>query len=309
MPWLHLGMVSDDTEHAVMTVQAWVASRHEDADTAQRRFRMRLRHHLRLWLLGLPAGIGLATGKSLFKLWAFLPNSGVFSAGNGPAMRAAVLGVLIDDADELKRYIHTSTQITHTDPKAEQGVLTVALCAYYFARHEIIIVDALLEFVTHHLSDTELRGYLHSAARAVKTSQSLDDWLRQSFQRSEVSGYMYHTVPAVFYTILRYPDKPMQGLETLIKAGGDTDTTCAIAGGIWGVKYGEEMLQSCQGRLAEPKLTLMMMQHLSEQAHNTTQTRQAQAPIRFGGVLTLIRNLVFLLIVLVHGLRRLLPPY
>lgn len=309
VPWLHLGMVSDDTEHAVMTVQAWIASRHEDAETAHRRFRLRLRHHLRLWLLGLPAGIGLATGKSLFKLWAFLPNSGVFSAGNGPAMRAAVLGVLIDDVDELKRYIRTTTQITHTDPKAEQGALSVALCAYYFARHEQVVPDVLRQFVTRHLSDSELQGYLNAAAEAVSTQQSLGDWLQQTFQQTRVSGYMYHTIPAVFYAIYRYPNEPMQGLEMLINAGGDTDTTCAIAGGIWGVKYGETMLQACKGRLAEPKLTLTLLKRLSEQAHQATLTQQAQAPAHFGGVLTLMRNLIFLGIVLLHGLRRLLPPY
>ncbi len=309
IPFIHLGMVSDDTEHAVMTVQAWIASRHTDADTAHRHFRTRLRHHLRWWLLGLPAGIGMATGKSLFKLWAFLPNSGVFSAGNGPAMRASVLGVMIDEVDELKCYIRTSTQITHTDPKAEQGALTIALCAHYFAHHKEITPDNLLRFVSKHLDDAELLGYLHSVTEAVKTSQHLRDWIKNTFQKETVSGYMYHTVPAVFFVVSQHPDDPMRGLQTLIAAGGDVDTTCAIAGGIWGVKYGEELLQSCKGRLAEPKLTPAFMQALSEQAEIATQSQQAQAPKRFGGVITLIRNLIFLLIVLVHGVRRLLPPY
>lgn len=66
VPWIQGGMVSDDTEHAVMTVQAYIESQ-GDASL----FRTKLRMHLRLWLLGLPAGIGLATGRALFKLVIF----------------------------------------------------------------------------------------------------------------------------------------------------------------------------------------------------------------------------------------------
>jgi hypothetical protein len=49
---------------------------------------------LRGWLLSLPAGIGFATLRAILKLWLGFPlnRSGVYSAGNGPAMRVAVIG-------------------------------------------------------------------------------------------------------------------------------------------------------------------------------------------------------------------------
>ncbi len=128
VPLIHGGMVSDDTEHAVMTVQAFL-----QANGDCTKFRTYLRWHLRLWLLGLPAGIGMATGRALFKLWAFVPNSGVFSAGNGGAMRSAVLGVMVKDMQQLRKFVTTSTHITHTDPKAVQGSLVVALSAWFNA--------------------------------------------------------------------------------------------------------------------------------------------------------------------------------
>ncbi len=81
------GMVSDDTEHALFVAQSLL--RHPtNADAFQRR----LAWHLRWWFVGLPAGIGLATARACLKLWFGFPpaRSGVFSAGNGPAIRQAV---------------------------------------------------------------------------------------------------------------------------------------------------------------------------------------------------------------------------
>lgn len=112
IPLLHGGMVSDDTEHAVMAAQAWI-----DGAGDPEIFRRSLRGRLKWWFARLPAGIGLATLRSCLKMWLGLGRAGVYSAGNGPAMRAPVLGVLCDDLDELHRLVKISTELTHTDPK------------------------------------------------------------------------------------------------------------------------------------------------------------------------------------------------
>src|SRR5437764_6764618 len=79
------GMVSDDTEHTCMTGQALLRAP-DDAGA----FARSLAWRLRFWLLGLPAGTGRATLRAVLKLWlGFSPrHSGVWSAGNGPALRA-----------------------------------------------------------------------------------------------------------------------------------------------------------------------------------------------------------------------------
>ena len=112
------GMVSDDTAHAIMTAQALVASGGDPE-----RFGRELAGRLRLWFLSLPPGMGLATVRACLKLLIGFPHtqSGVFSAGNGPAMRAPIIGVFCaDDASDhrLRALIRVSTRITHTDPKA-----------------------------------------------------------------------------------------------------------------------------------------------------------------------------------------------
>lgn len=83
-------------------------------------FDQRLASRLKRWFMCLPAGIGMATLKSCFKLClGFSPAcSGSYSAGNGPLMRAALLGLLFGNCpDSLKTSIWHTTRITHTDPK------------------------------------------------------------------------------------------------------------------------------------------------------------------------------------------------
>ncbi len=84
------GMVSDDTEHTCMVAQAIVASGGDE-----RLFAKNLAWRMRRWFLCMPAGIGFATLRSLIKLCVGFSadRSGVFSAGNGPAMRSAIIGV------------------------------------------------------------------------------------------------------------------------------------------------------------------------------------------------------------------------
>src|ERR1700722_2528939 len=73
------GMCSDDTEHAFFVAQALLAHGND-----VHAFQKSLAWKLRFWLLGIPAGVGLATLRAVIKLWlGFSPaHSGVYSAGN-----------------------------------------------------------------------------------------------------------------------------------------------------------------------------------------------------------------------------------
>ena len=79
---LGYGMLSDDTDHSIFVAQALLQS---EGDV--RRFRTKLRWKLKLWLVSLPAGIGLGTLRSIVRMWLGFANPGVHSAGNGAAMR------------------------------------------------------------------------------------------------------------------------------------------------------------------------------------------------------------------------------
>lgn len=115
------GMVSDDTEHTCMVAQSLIESAGDDA-----RFLGALARRLRWWLLALPAGTGLATLRAGVKLLIGVPPaaSGVWSAGNGAAMRAPVIGAAYGhDRERLIRLVRASTRLTHRDPRAEHGAL------------------------------------------------------------------------------------------------------------------------------------------------------------------------------------------
>ncbi len=73
-----------------------------------------------------------ATLRACLKLaWGFGPGrAGCYSAGNGPAMRSAVIGVWFRaDLASIQTFVRSCARLTHTDPKAEYGALAVALAA------------------------------------------------------------------------------------------------------------------------------------------------------------------------------------
>src|SRR5262249_39504511 len=156
------GLVSDDTEHTCLVARALIESA-GDPD----RFIRRLARHLRWWLLGLPAGIGRATLQATLRLWiGFSPaRSGVYSAGNGPAMRSAILGAAIDDRAGLRELGSLSSRLTNTDAKAEYGALAIALAAWLVRQSPFVEGSRYLETV---------RAALPADAPAVELLALLD---------------------------------------------------------------------------------------------------------------------------------------
>ena len=81
---------------------------------------------------------------------------------------------------------------------------------------------------------------MHSVKRWIENPQSLDDLAHKLEIPHKISGYSLHTGPMVIATVLCYLNEPANGLEALLRCGGDTDTTCAIAGGLLGTYHGPE---------------------------------------------------------------------
>jgi ADP-ribosylglycohydrolase len=186
------GMISDDTEHTCMVGQALLR-----APRDQERFARSLAWRLRLWLLGLPAGAGRATLRAGLKLWLGFPaaRSGVNSAGNGPAMRAALLGVCVgDDPERLRAYVRVSTRLTHTDPRAERGALLVALAARRGASrgpgewHADAVLAALREELGE--GDAELSGILNKLGTCLGRGASAEELATAVGPTWGVTGYI-----------------------------------------------------------------------------------------------------------------------
>jgi ADP-ribosylglycohydrolase len=306
------GMCSDDTEHTIMTAQSIISSGGD-----LNKFSKILAWKLRFWLLGLPAGIGFATLKSILKLWVgFSPGkSGVFSAGNGPAMRAPIVGVCFgDDIDILKNFVQANTKITHNDPKAEYGSLAVALAAHMAGASESDI-DPLDYFnrLDTALKNKEAKEFLElmrTVITSVVNNESTMDLVCNIGQKKGISGYIYHTVPAVIHCWLKNQDNFKDAVIEIIRCGGDTDTTASILGGIIGARVSK---QGIPGKwikeLCEYPRNTAWIESLGERLYNVMAGKKKKKSLKVNVVLTLIRNLVFLVTVLFHGIRRLFPPY
>ncbi len=303
------GMVSDDTEHTCMVAQALTASG-GDVELFQRNLGWRFR----FWLLGLPAGVGFATLRSIIRLWVGISpgRSGVYSAGNGPAMRAAILGAAVDDLELLRELVGVSSRITHTNPKAEYGALAVALAASMVRNSGKVAPEVYLDQLRSWLGSEghELIILLENAADAANKG-----WTTKSFAESlglakGVSGYVYHTVPVSLHAWFVNQNDFRAAVTGVIRCGGDTDTTAAIVGGIVGTAVGKEGIPpDWLNHLAEWPRSVSWMEKLGSQLDSSIRNGGASAPVRLPVWGLLLRNLFFLMIVLLHGVRRLLPPY
>lgn len=303
------GMVSDDTEHACMAAQSLIAAG-GDVDS----FRRQLARRFRFWLLGLPSGIGMATLRSILRLWiGFRPEkSGVFSAGNGPAMRAAVIGAAIDDPTLLRALIRASSRITHTDPKAELGAFAVALAAQMARQKATVSGHDFLDQLKLLLAPeaAELVSLIHDVVNSVEGGQSTLAFAESLGLSKGVSGYIYHSVPIALHAWLSNQGDFRSAVSAAIKCGGDADSTGAIVGGIVGASVGKNGIPlEWLNRLFEWPRSIDWMERLAAQLDGSVQSGTVDRPVKLPICGLLVRNLFFLLVVLCHGFRRLLPPY
>lgn len=308
------GMTSDDTEHTCMLAQSLIAAGHGDLTTLEKKFGANFAWRLRFWLLGLPAGIGFATLRAIIKLWAgFRPrSSGVYSAGNGPAMRAALIGVCFgNDPARLRTLVRAQTRITHSDPKAEYGALAVALAAHTAAARETEISPGeFAGLLAQHIDDAEFNGLLRKVVDSLSRGESAESFAASIGCRNGVTGYMYHTLPCVLHVWLAHQSDYRAAVTTMIRLGGDSDTTAAIVGAIAGARAGKAGIPAeWIDTLAEWPRTVAWMEVLAGRLAQCCREQRCGRGVWINPVPLLLRNAIFMLIVLMHGFRRLLPPY
>ncbi len=312
------GMVSDDTEHAVLTADALIASGGEP-----RAFSRHLARGLLRWFWSLPPGVGWATLRACGRLAVGVApeQSGVWSAGNGPAMRATVIGAFCayrfgpERDDDLRALVHMATRITHTDAKAEWGALAVACAARLSALRRMtgpaLLADLARCLPPNDADAQELFSLVTRAADSASGGETTVDFARDALGlRDRVGGYMYHTVPAALHAALRYPNDLRAAVEGVIACGGDTDTTGAITGGIVGAGVGlDGVPASWRAGLRDWPVSAARIEETGARLARVAATATPEATTAPLLVLLWLRNQFFLCVVLYHGLRRLLPPY
>lgn len=299
------GMVSDDTDHTVFVAQSILLS----SDNAEK-FQRALATRLRLWLATLPAGIGYATLRSIMLLCIGVPpqRSGVRSAGNGPSMRSAIIGCYFySNPTQRARYVEASTYITHRDPLALAGATAVAEVASKLASKQWVSRPSIAEF-TACLRAVSREALWHEAVDKIAHACASEHPLEvasQQFGSNGISGFTLHSVPFALIAWHTHFGNFQSTLEAIVRAGGDTDTVGAIAGALAGISVGVDGIPS------------QWANGITDWPHNPAYLRALAAKLsgvsvdagigfRFG---LFLRSPLFMMIVLTHGLRRMLPPY
>ena len=303
------GMVSDDTEHTFFVCQALLRCG-SDADC----FRRTLAWKLRWWLLGLPVGIGLGTLRAIIKLWCFVPpdRSGVFSAGNGPAMRSAIIGARFrDDPQRMNEFVRCSTELTHKDPRAFVGALAVSYAAALGltgSETERPEINRFLDTLRRISSDRDDQwpGLIDQIDNGLAKGFSVAEFANSLNLHRGVTGYVYHTVPVSIYAWLRHYGDFKTTMTEVLNCGGDTDTVGAITGALAGVTVGEGGIPDdwINNIWQWPRSTSVLRKAADELARRDAETSR---PVRCFWPGVMIRNPIMTIIVFGHVFLRLIP--
>ncbi len=300
------GMISDDTEHTLMVASALHANGRTDHPISANAFQRSLAWKLRWWFAAIPAGIGLSTAKAIIRLWCGFPvsRSGVRSAGNGAAMRSAIIGAwFYDESDRRREFALASCRITHTDARAEESALLVAEAAALACAQapRVEVVDALRPLVT----SPEMKACFAELEDSLESGCSVLDYAARIGCERGVSGFAPHSVAVALYAWLRHRGCFPDILENVIRCGGDTDSVAAIAGGICGSEVGESGIpQEWITGICDWPRSVSYTRKLA-----VTLSDPNPAASRPGLIWPALpfRNALFLVVVLIHGFYRLIP--
>jgi ADP-ribosylglycohydrolase len=172
---------------------------------------------------------------------------GMGSWGNGAAMRVAPLGAwFAADLDLVAREAALSAEVTHAHPEAAAGAIAVALAAALAVRGES--AEGFVAAAAERTPDSEVASRLRQVTDRPFALEPT--WIAGEVGCGlQVSAQ--DTVPYAIWCAARHLDNLEESLWATASAGGDVDTTCAIAGGIVAARTGTESmpdswLQACE---------------------------------------------------------------
>jgi ADP-ribosyl-[dinitrogen reductase] hydrolase len=289
------GFVSDDTEQSALVAQS-LARAGDDLDTCVAAFRRAMLG----WFLRLPWGIGLGTLRACLRIALGMRRSGVASAGNGAAMRAAIIGAFFaDDEPRRRQWVDILSRVTHTDDRAVEGARFVAEVAAICVRGGRVRVG---------LSETIRAGRAvvenEELGRAIDLALSLvvrGVPLADAALLLGNTGYVVHSVALAAFCFARFGDDRIDAIAAAVQAGGDTDSNAAIVGAWIGARRGEEGL---------PRQLVDAIHdgpfgrtHLRALADDLVSASASGHSARFSWPVALLRNVALFPVALVQAMR------
>ena len=182
------------------------------------------------------------------------------------------------------------------------GALAVVLCANLAKQASLVEPADYVVRLRESLEEapaTEFVGLIEAAVASVRRGEPTAEFAIAAGMGRVISGYVYQTVPVCIHAWLSNENDFREAVRSVVRCGGDTDTTAAIVGGIVGSHVGkagipEEWLHNLGGMAANGRLDGTIGLPTGPCAVD----RHAGAPLRLSGPVVFGRNLVFLTIVL-----------
>ncbi|MGV0769454.1 ADP-ribosylglycohydrolase family protein [Mycobacterium syngnathidarum] len=153
------------------------------------------------------------------------------SGGNGSLMRTAPVALAyLDDEDAMAEAARAISELTHYDPDAADAAV-LWCCAI---RHAVRSTELDVRIGLHHI-DSGRRSLWAQRITHAEASRPADipknGWVVAAFQ----AAWSAITTTAADGG---GPEHLRRGLDAAVRAGYDTDTVAAIAGGLLGAAYG-----------------------------------------------------------------------
>jgi ADP-ribosyl-[dinitrogen reductase] hydrolase len=244
---LDAGQWTDDTKMAKALAESLIRCKGFDPkDVAN--------SYLQWFLSGDLRGIGITTGPALQRLargvsWKdSARRDNDVNVGNGTAMRAGPLGMLPLGLTDLMKVARKDAVITHNAEEAKAGSFAVAYGVSLLVQgkepYEVLgkVLTGCNDFfpscwVTQNLALAYDCLLPDNEVRSLEIQLEDLDYLG-------TGGYVHETVAAAFYALCANNGEFRPTLIATIKAGGDTDTTGAVAGALAGAYVGLEGIPS-----------------------------------------------------------------
>lgn len=211
-------------------------------------------------------------------------------------MRSAAIGVFHHEDAELRReFVGRASRMTHSDPKAEYGAQAVAGIAAWLVNHGRKPDIGELKDLLNEVSEDP--AWREQVERTIALC-GREDW-ESEWAAKGISGYVYETVPAAVTAWYRHYGDFEKTVESVILSGGDTDSVAAIAGALAGISVGPEGIpEKWVSGIRDWPFSPALIDRLSQGKPN-------EPPM----ISFFLRNLLFVPVVLLHGFRRMFPPY
>lgn len=271
------GQYTDDTQLSVATVQSILRTRSVSPPDIARAIAGLWKHQS---VIG-PGGACTHAATHFLRHgdWTAC-GAAVGQAGNGTAMRTAVLGLfLLHEPEALPALAADVSRITHHDPRSVAGGVAVAKAAQLLAATPddgpaefCRKVAAVIESIEPDFAELvqELSGRLERDPAAVVKWIASVGKERPEFDKPIITPFVIPTVLAAFWSLLRFSDSWPQAVTAAIRLGGDVDTLGAIVGALAGAKHG---VAAIPARLADGVVDSQRLKDLALRYHALVTTR------------------------------------